>query len=67
MGSDGREGALAIHAAGGRTIAESEESAVVFGMPREAALSGAVDEVHALADIPAAIVRALAEGAARGD
>jgi two-component system chemotaxis response regulator CheB len=60
MGSDGREGVVAIHAAGGRTIAESEESAVVFGMPREAALSGSVDDVRALAGIPEAIVRALA-------
>jgi len=60
MGSDGRDGVQAIRGAGGRTIAESEESAVVFGMPREAALSGAVDEVRALAEIPAAILRALA-------
>ena len=59
MGNDGREGVVAIRRAGGRTIAESEESAVVFGMPREAALSGAVDEVHPLSDIPAAVVRLL--------
>lgn len=59
MGSDGREGVLAIRASGGRTIAESEESAVVFGMPREAALSGAIDEVRPLAEIPAAILRLL--------
>jgi len=67
MGSDGRDGVVAIRGAGGRTIAESEESAVVFGMPREAALSGAVDEVRALADIPAAIVRALAGSPAGRD
>jgi two-component system chemotaxis response regulator CheB len=59
MGSDGREGVLAIRRAGGKTIAESEESAVVFGMPREAVLTGAVDEVRALADMPEAIVRLL--------
>ena len=67
MGSDGREGVVAIRAAGGRTIAESEESAVVFGMPREAALSGAVDDVRALAGIPEAIVRALAHRASTGE
>lgn len=67
MGNDGREGVLAIRGSGGRTIAESEESAVVFGMPREAALSGAVDEVRALSDIPAAIVRALARTPADGE
>jgi two-component system chemotaxis response regulator CheB len=33
MGYDGSDGFTAIKKAGGRTIAESEESAVVFGMP----------------------------------
>jgi two-component system chemotaxis response regulator CheB len=61
MGSDGREGVRAIRNAGGRTLAESEESAVVFGMPREAAATGAVDEVRPLAEIPDAIVRLLCD------
>ncbi len=62
MGSDGRDGVVAIRASGGRTIAESEESAVVFGMPREAALSGAVDEVRPLGEIAGAILRLLRSG-----
>jgi two-component system chemotaxis response regulator CheB len=45
MGADGAEGIRMLHAAGARTIAESEESAVVFGMPKEAIHTGAVDEV----------------------
>lgn len=61
MGSDGREGVRAIRAAGGRTLAESEESAVVFGMPREAASTGAIDEVLPLSELPDAIVRLLCE------
>jgi two-component system chemotaxis response regulator CheB len=35
MGNDGAESFTAIKKNGGRTIAESEESAVVFGMPAE--------------------------------
>ena len=40
MGSDGAEGMAAIHAAGGVTIAEHEESCAVYGMPRTAVLRG---------------------------
>ncbi len=35
MGDDGAEAMAELHRAGGRTIAESRESAVVFGMPAE--------------------------------
>jgi two-component system chemotaxis response regulator CheB len=35
MGSDGADSFAEIKQRGGRTIAESEESAVVFGMPKE--------------------------------
>jgi two-component system chemotaxis response regulator CheB len=35
MGNDGSQAFAAIHQQGGRTIAESEESCVVFGMPKE--------------------------------
>jgi len=37
-----------VKAAGGLTLAESEESALVFGMPHAAAEGGAVDELLAL-------------------
>jgi two-component system, chemotaxis family, protein-glutamate methylesterase/glutaminase len=42
MGEDGAEGMAAIRAAGGLTLAESEESCVVYGMPRAAQIRGAV-------------------------
>jgi len=57
MGSDGREGLAPVREAGGLTLAESEESAVVYGMPREAATSGRVDEVLPLDAIAARLVR----------
>jgi len=53
MGDDGTEGAKAIRAAGGIVLAESQETAVVFGMPGSAVRAGLVNEVlplPALAD-----------------
>ena len=45
MGKDGVEGVLAIKKRNGQCLAESEESAVIFGMPQEAIRTGAVDKV----------------------
>ena len=56
MGSDGVEGMLALKRAGARTIAQDEASCVVFGMPREAILRGAVDRVLALPSIANALL-----------
>jgi two-component system chemotaxis response regulator CheB len=44
MGDDGVEGARAIVAAGGTVLAESQESAVVYGMPAAAVRAGVVTE-----------------------
>lgn len=43
MGDDGAQGALAVRNAGGVVIAESAETAVVYGMPGAAARTGAVE------------------------
>jgi two-component system chemotaxis response regulator CheB len=51
MGRDGAEGLLAIRRAGGRTIAQDEATSLVFGMPREAILLGAAEQVLALDQI----------------
>jgi two-component system, chemotaxis family, protein-glutamate methylesterase/glutaminase len=56
MGSDGVQGMLAMKKAGGRTIAQDEESCVVFGMPREAIRAGAVDRVLPLSAISEALL-----------
>jgi two-component system chemotaxis response regulator CheB len=61
MGNDGRAGVEAIREAGGLVLAESEDSAVVYGMPRSAAASGSVDEVLGLTEIATRL-----EGFARG-
>ncbi len=45
MGDDGADAMVHIRRAGGRTIAESEETAVVFGMPREAIARGGAEFV----------------------
>ena len=56
MGDDGRLGALAIKAGRGAVIAESEESAVIFGMPRQVIQAGCADRVLALKEIPEAML-----------
>jgi two-component system chemotaxis response regulator CheB len=45
MGNDGSRGIRSIKEYGGYIIAESEESAVVYGMPREAVATGIVDSI----------------------
>jgi len=60
MGDDGRRGAHAIRASGGRVIAESEETAVIFGMPQQVIRSGAADLVLPLDEIARAIQRGVA-------
>jgi two-component system chemotaxis response regulator CheB len=55
MGDDGSEAMREVHARGGKTIAESSQSAIIFGMPAEAIKTGAVDEVLPLSEIPQAI------------
>jgi two-component system chemotaxis response regulator CheB len=56
MGADGKEGVINIKDAGGRIIAESEDTAVVFGMPQEAIKTGNVDRVASLDEITDSIV-----------
>jgi two-component system chemotaxis response regulator CheB len=56
MGNDGRSGMVDIAAKGGYTIAESEESAVVFGMPGEVIKAGAAKAVLPISAIPGEII-----------
>jgi len=57
MGNDGARGAVSIKAGGGKVLAESEDSSVVFGMPKEAIATGCVDTVLPLSLLPHEILR----------
>ena len=59
MGADGAQGLLEVQRQGGRTMAQDEKSCVVYGMPKEAVLLGAADEVVPLEAMHRAIVLAL--------
>jgi two-component system, chemotaxis family, protein-glutamate methylesterase/glutaminase len=59
MGADGAKGMLEMKQAHAFTIAQDEATCVVFGMPREAILLGAVDQVLPLGRIPSALVQRL--------
>jgi len=60
MGADGARGLLEMRQAGAYTIAQDEDSCVVFGMPREAIALGGAEQVATLDDIPAAALKAAA-------
>ncbi len=62
MGNDGKKGMLEIKSKGGYTIAESEETAVVFGMPGEVINTGAVDKVLPLPDVPGELIKIVKKG-----
>jgi two-component system chemotaxis response regulator CheB len=45
MGADGAKGMLAMRETGAYTVAQNEDTCVVYGMPREAVKLGAAVEV----------------------
>jgi two-component system chemotaxis response regulator CheB len=59
MGADGARGMQLLRAAGARTIAQSEDSCVVFGMPQAAIAAGAVERIVPLTRIAEAVLDAL--------
>jgi two-component system chemotaxis response regulator CheB len=56
MGSDGAEGTRAVKEAGGITLAQDEQSSMIYGMPRMARETGCVDTVIALDAAPQHLV-----------
>ena len=59
MGKDGAQGMLEMRKAGAWNIGQDQESCVVYGMPREAANVGAVEDVSPLADVTPRILAKL--------
>jgi two-component system chemotaxis response regulator CheB len=57
MGRDGADGLMKIKSKGGYTIAQNEETSVVFGMNRAAIEIGAVNEIVPLTQITDRIVK----------
>jgi two-component system chemotaxis response regulator CheB len=57
MGNDGAEAMSLLHSKGGRTIAEAEETAVVWGMPGELVKAGGADFIVPLQGISAQLLK----------
>lgn len=57
MGDDGSNGLKEMHDLGAYTIAQNEESCVVFGMPKEAIKKNAVDKIVSLEEIPSIVMK----------
>ncbi len=59
MGKDGAQGLLAMRQAGAHTYGQDEASCVVYGMPREAAALGGVEEVACLSEMARRVLAGL--------
>lgn len=57
MGSDGSIGIAKIKSVGGKTIAQNEETCVVYGMPKSAVATGAIDKIVPLSSIAKEIIK----------
>ncbi|GAI40983.1 unnamed protein product [marine sediment metagenome] len=59
MGNDGLEGMRAIKTRRGRTIAQKEESCVVYGMPKAVVDGGLADKILPVEEIPREIIESI--------
>jgi len=57
MGDDGAQGMKEMHDAGAHTVAQDEQTSVVWGMPGQAVKLGGVDKIMPLEAIPAQLIR----------
>jgi chemotaxis response regulator CheB len=56
MGDDGATGLLNMHQAGAHTIAQDEQSCVVFGMPKEAIARGGAEKIVPLTKVAETLI-----------
>ena len=61
MGKDGLEGAREIKQQGGKVVAQSEETCVVYGMPKVVVEAGLADAVLPLEDLAGALTKAVGQ------
>ncbi|MBF0565277.1 MAG: chemotaxis response regulator protein-glutamate methylesterase [Nitrospirae bacterium] len=59
MGNDGLKGMQAIKESGGRTIAQDEETCVVYGMPKAVVDAGYADKIVPINDIAGEIINSI--------
>lgn len=59
MGCDGKQGAAWIKSSGGSIFTESEETCIVYGMPRSVVESGLSDRQILLSDIAQTILESV--------
>jgi two-component system chemotaxis response regulator CheB len=65
MGRDGADAMTRLRQGGGRTIAEAESSAIVWGMPGELVRNGGAEQVRPVEEIAEAIVELVGAHAVR--
>jgi two-component system chemotaxis response regulator CheB len=66
MGSDGARGLVALHQAGGWTVAQDQATSLVYGMPKAAKETGAVDQIAPMLKIPTLVSQLLSRGPRAG-
>lgn len=59
MGRDGSVGVVKVKGLGGEVVAESDATAAIYGMPREAVATGSVDKVLPLPEISTLLIKKL--------
>jgi two-component system chemotaxis response regulator CheB len=59
MGRDGADGAIALNKKGAHIIAESQETCIIYGMPRAVIEAGVVDQILPLPNIAGAMIKSV--------